>query len=82
MDRLGRDTRSAVSLFAFPGWLWEIRLQAALFDRSRPVAAICAGGYRSSIATSVLERLGFLRATNVVGGMAAWSGATYETVTD
>jgi rhodanese-related sulfurtransferase len=47
-------------------------------DRARPVAAICAGGYRSSIATSVLERLGFLKITNVVGGMAAWTGAKYE----
>ncbi len=53
---------------------------AASLERSRPVAAICAGGYRSSIATSLLERLGFLRLTNVVGGMAAWTGAKYETV--
>jgi glyoxylase-like metal-dependent hydrolase (beta-lactamase superfamily II)/rhodanese-related sulfurtransferase len=41
-------------------------------DRDRPVTAICAGGYRSSIGTSILERLGFRRLTNVVGGMAAW----------
>ena len=50
-------------------------------DRKRPVAAICAGGYRSSIATSVLERMGFERITNVVGGMTAWTGAKHETVT-
>jgi hydroxyacylglutathione hydrolase len=50
-------------------------------DRKRPVAAICAGGYRSSIATSILEQLGFERITNVVGGMAAWTGAKQETVT-
>jgi glyoxylase-like metal-dependent hydrolase (beta-lactamase superfamily II) len=49
-------------------------------DRKRPVAAICAGGYRSSIASSVLERLGFERVTNVVGGMTAWTGAKHETV--
>ena len=49
-------------------------------DRKRPVAAICAGGYRSSIATSVLEKLGFQRITNVVGGMAAWTAAQHETV--
>jgi hydroxyacylglutathione hydrolase len=54
---------------------------APSLDRARPVAAICAGGYRSSIATSVLERLGFSRVTNVVGGMAAWTGAKYETTT-
>ena len=50
---------------------------SASLDPSRPVAAICAGGYRSSIATSLLERLGFARVTNVVGGMAAWTGARY-----
>ncbi len=54
---------------------------AKRLDKKRPVAAICAGGYRSSIATSVLEKLGFERVTNVVGGMAAWTGAKHETVT-
>jgi glyoxylase-like metal-dependent hydrolase (beta-lactamase superfamily II) len=45
-----------------------------------PVAAICGGGYRSSIATSLLERRGFHRVCNVVGGMAAWRGEGRETV--
>ena len=54
---------------------------AKKLDPKRPVAAICAGGYRSSIATSVLEKLGFEHLTNVVGGMAAWTAAKHETVT-
>jgi hydroxyacylglutathione hydrolase len=58
--------------------LHQLAQLAEALDRERPVAAICAGGYRSSIATSVLERLGFLKVTNVVGGMAAWTGAQYE----
>jgi glyoxylase-like metal-dependent hydrolase (beta-lactamase superfamily II)/rhodanese-related sulfurtransferase len=45
-----------------------------------PVAAICGGGYRSSIATSLLERRGYRRVSNVVGGMAAWMGEGRETV--
>jgi len=53
--------------------------RAHALDRKRPVAAICASGYRSSIATSVLERLGFAHATNVVGGMNAWTGAGLAT---
>ena len=58
--------------------LHELARSADSLDRARPVAAMCAGGYRSSIATSVLERLGFRKIINVVGGMAAWSGAKYE----
>jgi glyoxylase-like metal-dependent hydrolase (beta-lactamase superfamily II) len=59
--------------------LGELARRAASLDRSRPVAVICASGYRSSTATSVLERLGFPRAANVVGGMNAWNAAGYET---
>ena len=40
-----------------------------------PLAIICAGGYRSSIAASLLERAGSGPVCNVVGGMAAWSAA-------
>lgn len=49
-------------------------------DRAAPLATICAGGYRSSIASSVLERSGFHRLANVVGGMAAWKDAGLATV--
>jgi hydroxyacylglutathione hydrolase len=59
--------------------LHELEKRAASLDRDRPVAIICASGYRSSIATSVLERLGFRRFANVVGGMNAWHAAKYET---
>jgi rhodanese-related sulfurtransferase len=41
-------------------------------DRDRPVAVHCKGGYRSSIATSVLERAGFQQVMNVSGGFDAW----------
>ena len=58
--------------------LHELAERAAALDRERPVAAMCAGGYRSSIATSVLERLGFRKIVNIVGGMAAWNAARYE----
>jgi glyoxylase-like metal-dependent hydrolase (beta-lactamase superfamily II)/rhodanese-related sulfurtransferase len=44
-------------------------------ERNRPVAVICASGFRSSIATSILERLGCARAINVVGGTSAWRNA-------
>jgi rhodanese-related sulfurtransferase len=36
---------------------------------------VCASGYRSGIACSVLERAGFRRLTNATGGMDAWRRA-------
>ena len=54
--------------------------RVAELDSGKPVTAICAGGYRSSIATSLLEQSGFSRITNVIGGMTAWNNARYEAV--
>jgi rhodanese-related sulfurtransferase len=46
-------------------------------ERERPLAVICAGGYRSSAATSILKRLGFHQLFNVEGGTQAWVAAGY-----
>lgn len=43
----------------------------------RPAAVICASGYRSSAATSILERRGFSQIFNVVGGTNGWINAGY-----
>jgi hydroxyacylglutathione hydrolase len=40
-----------------------------------PLALVCGSGYRSTVAASVLERSGFRRLHNVIGGMRAWRGA-------
>jgi rhodanese-related sulfurtransferase len=36
------------------------------------VVVYCAGGYRSSIAASVLRAAGFERVADVLGGWPAW----------
>jgi hydroxyacylglutathione hydrolase len=41
-------------------------------------AIICAGGYRSSAGTSILQRIGFTNLLNVTGGTKAWIDAGYE----
>lgn len=41
-------------------------------DRNRTITAYCKSGYRSSIATSLMERAGFTDVVNVTGGMDAW----------
>jgi glyoxylase-like metal-dependent hydrolase (beta-lactamase superfamily II)/rhodanese-related sulfurtransferase len=43
--------------------------------RDRPLLLYCAGGYRSSIAASLLQRQGFTRVAEIAGGLAAWETA-------
>jgi glyoxylase-like metal-dependent hydrolase (beta-lactamase superfamily II)/rhodanese-related sulfurtransferase len=57
--------------------LARVEKDASEFDPNRRTAVICAGGFRSSAATSVLERLGFKKLLNVLGGTGAWIKAGY-----
>ena len=43
--------------------------------RDRPLLLYCAGGYRSSIAASVLRREGFTKISEIAGGITAWETA-------
>jgi len=45
-------------------------------DKSRPTVVYCKGGYRSSIAASILEREGFVDVLNARGGFDAWNEAS------
>lgn len=42
-------------------------------NAGHPVAVHCKSGYRSAIATSLLERAGFTTVANVLGGFDAWT---------
>jgi rhodanese-related sulfurtransferase len=44
--------------------------------RDRPLLVHCAGGYRSSIAASLLQHHGFTQVGEIAGGLAAWEAAT------
>lgn len=48
-------------------------------DPSQPTAVVCAGGYRSAAAASILQRHGFQSLYNIIGGTSAWVSAGYET---
>lgn len=48
----------------------ERRLEAV--EKGGNTAVICAGGYRSSMAISLLKRHGISNLTNVIGGTQAW----------
>jgi hydroxyacylglutathione hydrolase len=62
--------------------LHELMDLAAELDPARPAALICGSGYRSSIGTSILERLGFVELFNVAGGTNAWIAAGLPTDSD
>jgi len=44
-------------------------------DRRKLLVVHCKGGYRSSIATSILRRAGFRDVANLTGGFDAWKTA-------
>jgi hydroxyacylglutathione hydrolase len=46
-------------------------------DPTKPTAVICAGGYRSSAATSILKQHNFTDLMNIAGGTSAWIKAGY-----
>ena len=48
-----------------PGRLGEL-------DATRPTVVYCAGGYRSSVAASLLRQRGFVDVSDILGGYAAW----------
>ncbi len=57
--------------------LSDLEQSLARLDPHRQTAVICASGYRSSAATSILARHGFKNLLNVVGGTSAWINAGY-----
>ncbi len=48
--------------------------------KDRQIAVHCAGGYRSSIAASILHRYGVTNLIEMAGGLAAWEGAKLPVV--
>ncbi|MEO5720023.1 MAG: MBL fold metallo-hydrolase [Chthoniobacterales bacterium] len=48
---------------------------ASGLPNDRPIAIICGSGYRSSIASSLLQSRGYTDVTNITGGMTAYEEA-------
>ena len=48
---------------------------AGALPKDRQPLVYCAGGYRSSIAASLLQARGFTGVTEIAGGLAAWEAA-------
>ncbi len=58
----------------------NFRVSPPEMDHEAPIAVHCKGGYRSMIASSLLQRAGFTNIINVVGGFDAWQQAKLPTV--
>ncbi|MGH9883829.1 MAG: MBL fold metallo-hydrolase [Pyrinomonadaceae bacterium] len=65
------------SAAAVPLAILKERIPDLRLDPAKPTAVICAGGYRSSAATSILEQHGFTDLRNVTGGTSAWINAGF-----
>ena len=48
-------------------------------DPHRPTVVYCAGGYRSSVAASVLRQRGFADVSDIIGGYNAYAEASRTT---
>ena len=48
----------------------------------RPLVVYCAGGYRSSIAASLLQHHGFADVSEIAGGITAWESANLPVESD
>ncbi|HUA85924.1 MAG TPA: rhodanese-like domain-containing protein [Bryobacteraceae bacterium] len=55
--------------------LGKLQSRTEEVDREKLVVVHCKGGYRSSIATSILRRAGFRDVANLTGGFDAWKAA-------
>jgi hydroxyacylglutathione hydrolase len=59
--------------------LSQLAERARELPADRPLIVYCAGGYRSSIAASLLQRQGFTQVSEIAGGLAAWETARLPT---
>jgi len=58
----------AIPVGQLPGRLDEL-------DATKPTVVYCAGGYRSSVAASLLRQRGFADVSDILGGYEAWKEA-------
>src|SRR5437868_2386067 len=58
----------------------HLQERIAEIPRDRRIAIHCAGGYRSSIAASILQRYGITNLTEMAGGLVAWEAARLSVV--
>ena len=61
---------------AIPIPVGQLPMRVSELDPDRPTVVYCAGGYRSSVAASVLRRCGFADVSDLIGGYNAYAETT------
>lgn len=69
------STKHLAGSFNLP--LSHLQERIAEVPRDRRIAVHCAGGYRSSIAVSILNQYGITNVIELAGGIAAWESAGF-----
>ena len=62
--------------------LTQLQERIAEVPRDRRIAVHCEGGYRSSIAASLLSQYGFTNMAELAGGIAAWEAGKFPVATE
>ncbi|HTQ85853.1 MAG TPA: rhodanese-like domain-containing protein [Candidatus Solibacter sp.] len=73
-----REQKSIEGSVSIP--LNHLAERAGELPKNRPLLVYCAGGYRSSIAASLLERAGFDHVSEIAGGIGGWEAAKLPVV--
>jgi hydroxyacylglutathione hydrolase len=68
-----REQRHIAGSLSIP--LSRLAENAKTLPKGRPLLLYCAGGFRSSIAASLLQRSGFEQVAEIAGGIAGWEAA-------
>jgi len=68
-----REAKSVAGSVSIP--LSQLLDRLGELPKDRPLVVFCAGGYRSSIAASILANHGFSHVSEIAGGVAAWEAA-------
>jgi glyoxylase-like metal-dependent hydrolase (beta-lactamase superfamily II)/rhodanese-related sulfurtransferase len=68
-----RDQKFITGSLSVP--LNRLKEHLSALPQNRSLLVYCAGGYRSSIAASLLQQSGFASVSEIAGGLAAWESA-------
>jgi rhodanese-related sulfurtransferase len=69
--------RTLMEFMVDPDWGYQ---HPAIDGFDQVLVCVCNGGYSSSLAAASLQRLGFRNATDLIGGMVAWTQAGFPVV--